>query len=106
MTIELEHQTFDSAVADVRAGADAFHEARRRITHQVETLLDGGWTGVAADSFTEGWLDWQRAAGDVLDGLVAMGGLLDSVHADLGNRDQDCRDALEQVSHRILARLG
>ena len=106
MTIELDHQTFDTAVADVRAGADAFHEARQRITHEVESLLDGGWTGVAADSFADGWLDWQRAAGDVLDGLVAMGHLLDAVHADLGDRDQDSRDALDRVARRILVRLG
>lgn len=106
MTIELDHQTFDAAVADVRAGADAFHEALQRVTRQVESVLDDGWSGVAADAFEDGWIDWQRAAGDVLDGLVAMGHLLDAVHADLGDRDQDSRDALDRVARRILVRLG
>ena len=106
MTLELDHQAFTTAVADVRAGADTFHDARRQIALEVDGLLDGCWTGLAADAFAEGWADWQQAAGDVLDGLVAMGRLLDAVHADLATRDTDAGAALDRVAHRILARLG
>jgi len=105
MTIELDHQTFDTAVADVRTGADAFHDARRRVDHEVDALLDGGWAGVAADSFADGWLDWQRAAGEVFDGLVAMGQLLDAVHADLSDRDVESQAALDRLGQRIVSRL-
>ena len=105
MTIELDHQTFDTAVADVRAGADAFHEARQRVGREVGALLDGGWSGLAAGSFADGWADWQAAAGDVLDGLLAMGHLLDAVHADLAARDADSQATLDRVALRISARL-
>ena len=106
MTIEVDHQGFTTAVADVRAAADTFDAARRRISHEVDALLDAGWTGVAAGAFAEGWADWQRAAGDVLDGLVTMGRLLDAVHADLTTCDTDVRAALDRVGQRILVRLG
>ena len=106
MTLELDHQAFTSAVADVRAGADTFHDTRRHLALEVDALLDGGWTGVAAVAFAEGWADWQQAAGDVLDGLVAMGRLLDAVHADLATSDTDAGAALDRVAQRIIARLG
>lgn len=106
MTIELDHQALTTAVADLRAGADAFHDARQRASSEVGALLDGDWTGVAADSFNDGWADWKAAAGDVLDGLVAMGRLLDAVHADLTQRDDDSQVALDRVAQQISARLG
>ena len=106
MTLELDHQAFTTAVADVRTGADTFHDARQRITLEVDALLDDGWTGLASDAYAEGWADWQRAAGDVLDGLVAMGRLLEAVHADLATRDTDTQVTLDRVAQRILARLG
>lgn len=106
MIIELDHQAFDSGVADVRAGADDFHDARQRVEREVGALLDGGWTGVAADAFTDGWLDWKEAADDVLDGLVAMGQLLDAVHADLSDRDIGSQATLDRLAQRIVSRLG
>jgi len=106
MTLELDHQIFDAAVADVRTGADTFHGARQRVSREVDALLDGDWTGVAADSFADGWADWRAAAADVLDGLVAIGQLLDATHADLAGRDVDSQAALDRVARQISARLG
>lgn len=106
MTLELDHQLFDVAVAEVRTGADTFHDARQRISLEVESLLDGDWTGVAADAFADGWADWRAAADDVLDGLVAIGQLLDATHHDLTGRDTDSQTALTRVTQQISGRLG
>ena len=106
MTIALDHDTFRTTVADVAHRADLLGAARDRIGHEVDGLLDGGWSGVAADSFAEAWSEWRSAAGDVVDGLVAMAQLLEAVGADLTARDVDAQAALSRVADRIVARLG
>lgn len=106
MTIELDHQTVTTTVTVLGNGADTFHDARRRVVREVDALLDGGWTGVAADSFATGWADWQGAAGDVLDSLVAMTRFLDAVHADLSERDTDAQASFDRAARQISARLG
>ena len=106
MNLEVDHQAFRSAIGDVSAGADALRAASRDIDREVDSLLSGGWTGAAAESFAGGWAEWRSAAGGVLDGLVAMGQLLDAVHADLTDRDVDARSHLDHVTHRITRRLG
>jgi WXG100 family type VII secretion target len=105
MTIEVDHATFRAAIDDVRDGAETLRDARDRIDREVGVLLDGGWSGVAAASFAEGWSDWRAGAQDVLDGLVAMGQLLDAVHADLADRDLAAQVDLDGVARRIVGRL-
>ncbi len=105
MSIEVDHRAFRTAVGDVDAGAEALRAACRDIDREVDSLLSGGWTGAAAESFAGGWAEWRSAAGDVLDGLVVMGQLLDAVHADLTDRDLDARSHLDAVAQRITARL-
>ena len=87
----------DDVVANARDHGDAVVLSRR----------DGsGWTGVAADSFVDAWDDWKLAATDVLDGLVAMAELLDAAHADYVSQDAGSQRTLDQISSRIIERLG
>ncbi len=102
MDVSLEHPAFRAAVADVAAAADRLRTDRDRVTRQVDVLLDGGWSGVAAAAYAESWTDWCAGAERVLDGLVAMGRLVDAVHADLTERDLGAHAALD----RLTARLG
>lgn len=106
MTIEVDHRAFRTAVTDVRRGADDLHTARDSIDRDVEALLDEGWSGLAAESFAEGWGDWRAGADAVLAGLVAMARLLDAVHVDLTERDLDAQTHLDRTADRIVARLG
>lgn len=48
------------------------------VSGDVQALLSAGWSGRAADGFAEGWRRWQSGAGDVVEALDAMGGLLDT----------------------------
>ena len=102
MELSADHPAFRSAVADVAAAADRLRSDRERVARQVETLLDGGWSGSAASAYAEGWSDWCAGADRVLDGLVAMGRLLDAVHVDLTERDLGAQSDLA----RLTARLG
>jgi len=102
MDLCASHPAFRAAVADVDAAAERLRSDRDRLARQVDALLDGGWSGPAATSYAEGWAQW-RAGGDrVLDGLVAMGQLLDAVRLDLAERDRGARSDLT----RLAARLG
>jgi WXG100 family type VII secretion target len=106
MTIALDHDSFRTTVADVAHRAEVLATARDRIGQEVDGLLNGGWSGVAADSFAEAWSEWWAASGDVVDGLVAMAQLLDAVEVDLNGRDGDAQVALGRVTDRIVSRLG
>jgi WXG100 family type VII secretion target len=102
MELCVDHPAFRAAVADVAAASDRLRADRDRVAHQVEVLLDGGWSGAAATSYAEAWSDWCFGAEQVLEGLVAMGQLLDAVHLDLSERDLGAQSGLD----RLTARLG
>ena len=101
MDLTADHPAFRAAVADVAAAADRLRADRDRVARQVGDLLDGGWTGPAASAYAEGWSDWCAGAEQVLDGLVAMGRLLDAVHLDLGERDLDAGAGLSVLAARL-----
>lgn len=106
VTFSLIHAAFDQAKADVRDGAARLHKDRDDVDRRVSGYLGSGWTGVAADSFVDAWDDWKLAATDVLDGLVAMAELLDAAHADYIAQDDGSQRKLDQISSRIIERLG
>lgn len=100
MTIALDHRAFLATIADVKRGAALLGDEREAIVREVDALLDT-WTGIAGDAFAEGWAEWQRGALEVLDGLQAMGRLLDAVHDDLSRRDVDSQAGLDRITSRL-----
>lgn len=106
MTINVSHDDFATTVAGVRIAADRLAERRDHVCREVDALLAGAWRGAAADSFAEAWEEWRLAAQRVLDGLDAMGSLLDAAHRDLSGQDDRARLRLEAVAARVVDRLG
>jgi WXG100 family type VII secretion target len=106
MGVELIHEAFRTAISDVATGAETLVSARDAADARVGGFLRSGWTGVAADSFVDAWDEWKVAAGDVLDGLVAMQQLLDAAHRDFVQADEGSQQALDSISARIVERLG
>lgn len=104
--IDLTHAAFARAQHDVATGCDRLKTDRDAIDQRVSGFLGAGWTGVAADSFVEAWDEWKLAATDVLDGLTAMGQLLDAAHRDFVAADDLSQQSLDQISARIVDRLG
>ncbi len=106
MTLTVIHAAFRDAVGDVRDGADRLRADRERLDREVDGFLGAGWTGVAAQAFASGWEDWKASAQDILDGLVAMGQLLDAAHQDFLQQDTASQAQLDRIAHRIVERLG
>ncbi len=106
MGVELIHEAFRTAISDVGNGAETLTDARDAADARVSGFLRAGWTGAAADSFVDAWDDWKVAAGDVLDGLLAMQQLLDAAHRDFIQADDGSQQALDAISAKIIARLG
>lgn len=104
--INLTHAAFAKAKSDVQAGAERLHKDRDSIDQRVTGFLGSGWTGEAADSFVDAWDDWKAAAGDVLQGLNAMRELLDATHRDFVESDEFSQRSLDQLSARLIDRLG
>lgn len=106
MTIQASHPAFDTALADLDRGVDRLRDSRDAISRDVATLLDGGWTGIAADAFDRSWEEWRAGAAEVLAALAAMRNLVADVHDDLTERDTATGTALASVGGRLADRLG
>ncbi|WP_185995572.1 WXG100 family type VII secretion target [Nocardioides campestrisoli] len=104
--VSLTHAAFAKAKADVSSAADRLHHDRNSIDQRVTSFLGTGWTGSAADAFDHAWEDWRQAAGDVLSGLRAMRELLDAAHHDYTAADDASQQKLDQLSVRLIERLG
>jgi WXG100 family type VII secretion target len=87
MTINLDDAAFDRGRADVREAAHRLRSARDRAAPRVTGFLEAGWSGLAADAYTEAFEDWRMAAQRVEDGLTAMAELMDATQRDLHARD-------------------
>jgi WXG100 family type VII secretion target len=106
MTLKLIHDAFQQALHDVQVGAGDLHTHRDHVDLQVRGFLEAGWTGPAAESFSAAWDDWTAGASDVLDGLVAMGQLLDAAYADYVAQDEASQARLDRVAAKLVERLG
>ena len=104
--VNVMHGAFAQAISDVQEAAGRLHHDRDRIDDRVSSYLGSGWTGIAADSFIEAWAEWKVGATDVLEGLVAMGELLDATHRDFVQQDEASEEAMNQIAARIVDRLG
>jgi WXG100 family type VII secretion target len=105
-TVALIHEAFNKGISDVRAGAERLQRDRDSIDRRVSGFLGAGWTGVAAESFVDAWEEWKTGATEVLEGLTAMGELLEAAHRDFVASDEDSQQNLDRVAARIVERLG
>lgn len=96
--IDLVHDDLAAAVAELRDVADALTAARRRTDLVVDVLLDGGWSGRAADAYREGWDDWRDGCDRVVAALAAMAELIGRAHADQVSTDEHAAAALRTLA--------
>ena len=100
-TLTADHEEFRDAVAGLHDAAARLTTCRDRAARSVEGLL-GTWRGSASSAYAAGWDEWAGGAAQVLDGLVTMATLLDTVAADYVTTDSSSGDSLS----RLTARLG
>lgn len=101
MEIRLGHPALDRAVAEVDTGADSLGSTRRRAATHVGRLLDGGWSGAAADSFADAWEEWLAGADQVLDGLRSIGAALELTGRELMTADATAGGTTARLTERL-----
>jgi len=106
VSIQVIHDAFRRGVHDVTAATSRLEADKSSIDARVGGFLAAGWTGVAADSFVDAWDEWKAAAEQVQQGLEAMGQLLDATQRDFVDQDGASEQSLDQISRRIIDRLG
>lgn len=104
--IQVIHAAFAKAKEDVHDAAERLRTDRTSIDARVRGFLNSGWSGEAADSFSEAWEEWKDSAGEVLTGLTAMRELLDETHRDFIASDDASQQRLDALSARLIERLG
>ena len=106
MTITMSHPDLAQAVVGLRRAADHLERRRGQAERQVDTLLDGGWSGAAASSYLEGWREWRAGCAEVIGALGTMADLVVAAGADLDVADEASSDAHGILSARLAERLG
>jgi WXG100 family type VII secretion target len=65
-----ELRSTQTRVSDIAAD---LHIGVERASNDIESLLDGGWSGVAATAFAAGWSQWQSGAAQLAEALARIG---------------------------------
>ncbi|WP_457189527.1 WXG100 family type VII secretion target [Nocardioides sp. P5_E3] len=104
--VQVMHAAFAKAKDDVYDAAERLRTGRNQIDGRVRGFLNAGWSGEAADAFSDAWEEWKESAGEVLAGLTAMRELLDETQSDFITSDDASQQRLDALSARIIDRLG
>jgi uncharacterized protein YukE len=98
MSIRIDDTGFHASVADLRRACAEIASARSTADHEVSTLLDGGWRGVAARSFGASFDEWYAAAGVVERDLRGIADVLVAVRSRIILVDDSVAASLPRVS--------
>jgi WXG100 family type VII secretion target len=104
--VNLVHGAMRTAINDTRTARSRLADDRGKAQRSVESLLGGGWSGIAADAYAGAWDEWLEAADRVEAGLGAMADLLEAHQRDMTRQDEESQRQLDTVSARIIDRLG
>jgi WXG100 family type VII secretion target len=100
--IKLDPATSQRIEGEIASMAEALKTERAELDRRVGQLMGGGWTGVAADQYGEGWDEWCAGADSVLRALAAMARLIGEARVELTGTD----DAVSGAAGRLHSRLG
>lgn len=101
MDVRLGTDALAEAVAAVRRTEDSLAATRSRAAVRVEALLDGGWSGRAADAFASAWWEWLDGAAVVARGLADTGEALAATDRDLAASDLTASDRSSLLADRL-----
>ena len=102
MDVLLGYAALDNAVAEVRLAAGDLEGARREAASLIDRLLDGGWSGAAAESFGAAWEEWLAGEEQVRSALASIEAALVATGDQLSTADHDTGARLA----RMIGRLG
>lgn len=101
MQIELGYDAHDRAVAAAGNSAAELAAARHDAERMVGRMLDGGWSGAAAEAFGEAWSEWVAGATDVVAALDEIREGLVLARLELRAADVDSGSTLDLLATRL-----
>ena len=101
MQVTLGYDAFAAARSQVSHAVVELAEAQSRTRHQVAHLMDGGWSGAAADAFDDAWHDWLAGEAQVREALEQIESALASTERDLIARDEDAVVRLATLGQEV-----
>jgi uncharacterized protein YukE len=102
--IRLDPSDFHASVGDLQRACDDIGIARAEARAKVGQLLDGGWSGAAADAFALGWHDWLRASVVVEEELGSIAVVLARIRSSVGVADSSAASSFRASG--LEGRLG
>jgi WXG100 family type VII secretion target len=101
MEIHLGYAVFAAARSQIDDAIAELTEARSCSSRQVGHLMDGGWSGAAADAFDDAWHDWLDGEAQVRGALELIASALSSTERDLIARDEDAAVGLATLRREV-----
>ena len=102
MELVLGYDAFDRVLGDVCDAVDSLAMTRLGVGRDVAAVLDGGWSGAAADSFADAWASWLAGAEQVEAALSSIASSLAVTRRAVTLAD----DAASSGSSLLSERLG
>lgn len=99
--LALEDGAYRRAQGELMSVHDELRKERDELTKAMTSLFGGGWTGVAAQQFGEGWQEWETGCDLVLDGLVGMDAAMTSAYQQTHHTDGAQAAALAWLHQRL-----
>lgn len=104
-SLNLVHTDLLDTVAELRDVACTLQSQRRRTDLAVDVLLDGGWSGRAAEAYLEGWDEWRRGCDEVLAALASMAELIAATRVDQIEQDESAAAGLRALTGALLSKV-
>jgi len=76
--------------------------AHRNAERLVARMLDGGWSGAAAEAFGEAWLEWEAGAAEVGSAVAKIGDGVVLAGRELSSTDQVAGSTFNRLGDRLM----
>lgn len=96
-----DYTELDRVRLEVADTAAALKRERTELEQSLHNMLDGDWTGPAADQFRAAFGEWAAGAQTVLDGLHATSVLIEETRQILQTQDGDVSGGMTRLRSRL-----
>ena len=96
-----QYAAMDHAIKAVADTGQVLTDEQKQLTASMHSMLDGEWTGAAAEAFRAAFEDWSAGAAGVLEGLHSMSLLIDQAKGLLMATDDHVGSSMTGLSSRL-----
>ena len=96
-----QYAAMDRAIRAVADTGQVLTDEQKQLTTSMQSMLDGEWTGAAAEAFRAAFDDWSTGAAGVLEGLHSMSLLIEQAKRLLVATDDQVSSSVNGLSTRL-----